>query len=139
MIYFCYHTLFKILKYWTSLFPWCFFTWFGLNITWIYINDDQKLKITKKKKNHGFSWIRRPHPLWFWLIKAWARQNQGGRGLLIHLKPWFFFFIIFNFWLLFMYIHVIFNPNQVNKPQGNKVIQYFKILNSVHGSPGTIN
>ena len=31
-----------------------------------------------------------------------------------------------------MYIHVIFNPNQVKKPQGNKVVQYFKILNSVH-------
>ena len=30
-----------------------------------------------------------------------------------------------------MYIHVIFNPNQVKKPQGNKVVQYFKILNSV--------
>ena len=28
-------------------------------------------------------------------------------------------------------IHVIFNPNQVIKPQGNKVVQYFKILNSV--------
>jgi hypothetical protein len=69
--------------------------------------------------------------LWFWLIKAWARQNQGGRGLLIQLKPWIFFFVIFNFWLLFMYIHVIFNPNQVKKPQGNKVVQYFKILNSV--------
>ena len=31
-----------------------------------------------------------------------------------------------------MYIHVIFNPNQVKKPQGNKVVQYFKILNSVY-------
>ena len=30
-----------------------------------------------------------------------------------------------------MYIHVIFNPNQVKKPQGNKIVQYFKILNSV--------
>ena len=30
-----------------------------------------------------------------------------------------------------MYIHVIFNPNQVIQPQGNKVVQYFKILNSV--------
>ena len=30
-----------------------------------------------------------------------------------------------------MYIHVIFNPNEVKKPQGNKAVQYFKILNSV--------
>ena len=30
-----------------------------------------------------------------------------------------------------MYIYVIFDPNQVRKPQGNKVVQYFKILNSV--------
>ena len=30
-----------------------------------------------------------------------------------------------------MYIYVIFNPNQEKKPQGNKVVQYFKNLNSV--------
>ena len=34
-----------------------------------------------------------------------------------------------------MYIYVIFDPNQVRKPQGNKVVQYFKILNSVRGMP----
>ena len=31
-----------------------------------------------------------------------------------------------------MYIYVIFDPNQAEKPQGNKVVQYFEILNSVH-------
>ena len=31
-----------------------------------------------------------------------------------------------------MYIYVIFDPNQVKKLQGNKVVQYFKILNSVY-------
>ena len=30
-----------------------------------------------------------------------------------------------------MYIYVIFDPNQAEKPQGNKVVQYFEILNSV--------
>ena len=30
-----------------------------------------------------------------------------------------------------MYIYVIFDPNQVEKPQGNKVVQYFEILNSL--------
>ena len=30
-----------------------------------------------------------------------------------------------------MYIYIIFNPNQEKKPQGNKVVQYFKNLNSV--------
>ena len=68
-------TLFKILKYWTSLFPWGFFTWFGLNITWININDNQKSKIAKKKI-HGFSWIRRPHLPWFCLAQALISQNQ---------------------------------------------------------------
>ena len=68
-------TLFKILKYWTTLFPWGFFTWFGLNITWIYINNNQKLKIMKKK-NHGFKWIRRPLPPWFCLAQALISQNQ---------------------------------------------------------------
>ena len=37
-----------------------------------------------------------------------------------------------------MYIHVIFNPNQVKKPQGNKVVQYFNILNSVDDSPKNV-
>ena len=30
-----------------------------------------------------------------------------------------------------MYNYIIFNPNQEKKPQGNKVVQYFKKLNSV--------
>ena len=30
-----------------------------------------------------------------------------------------------------MYIYVIFDPNQAEKPQGHKVVQYFEILNSV--------
>ena len=33
-----------------------------------------------------------------------------------------------------MHIHIIFNPNQVIKPQGNKIVQYFKISNSVYGA-----
>ena len=32
-----------------------------------------------------------------------------------------------------MYIYVIFDPNQAEKPQGNKVVQYFEILNCVQG------
>ena len=31
-----------------------------------------------------------------------------------------------------MYIYVIFDPNQAEKPQGNKVVQYFEILNRVY-------
>ena len=37
-----------------------------------------------------------------------------------------------------MYSYIIFNPNQETKPQGNKVVQYFKILNSVDLSCGII-
>ena len=46
--------------------PRTFDTWFGVYISQIFINNDKKLKITEKK-NHGFSWIRRPHPPWFCL------------------------------------------------------------------------
>jgi hypothetical protein len=69
--------------------------------------------------------------LWFWLIQTGVRQNQGGRGLLIQVKPWIFFSVIFNFGLLFMHSYIIFNPYHEKKPQGNKVVQYFKNLNSV--------
>jgi hypothetical protein len=47
----------------------CFSSWFSFNITWIWINNMQKLKITGIFF-HGFSWIRRPLP-------PWISQNQG--------------------------------------------------------------
>ena len=36
-----------------------------------------------------------------------------------------------------MFSYIIFNPNQEKKPQGNKVVQYFKNLNSVITREGT--
>ena len=42
-------TLFKLFELSTTLYPWRFFSWFGLKITCIYINNIQKLKIIEKK------------------------------------------------------------------------------------------
>ena len=70
---------------------------------------------------------------WFCLIQAWVRQNQGGRGLLIQLKPWNFFSVIFSFWVLFMHSYVIFNPNQEKNLLGYKVVDNSNYLNSVSG------
>ena len=53
------NTLLNFFKISVNLLPSRFSSWFRIKITWIYINNIQKIRITGFFF-HGFSWIRRP-------------------------------------------------------------------------------
>ena len=87
-------TLLNFFKILVNLLPSCFSSWFRFNITWIIINDIQKLKI-KGKKNHDFSLIR---GLESWAIKlilqyilehcGWVGAFAGGWPISAVLSNW---------------------------------------------------
>ena len=63
---------------------------------------------------------------------AWAKSR--GVGSFNSAETMIFFSVIFSFLILFMHIHVIFNPNQEKNLQEYKVVDKSNNLNSVCGT-----